>query len=442
MEEKKTNHSAQFLRKRKFLLVIPILVYPFLTLMLFSLGFIGTAKAGKEQQAKRGFNINLPNPTPSKDSNWNKLKFYEEADRDSAKYQSLLKSDPNFQLSGEYDTFPGSNHLSPYSLTKKEMSFSYDPYPTELQSYKDPNEAKVYKKLAELEREMARPEVGKKDSEGVFDKTNNYSRTNISDVDRLESMMQQMQSPDFADPELTQLNGMLEKILDIQHPDRLKEKLKAQSETNKGQVFPVAVNSTPEKISLLQSNNRKNNLFDTSKWLNRSPSNSFYGTDLTTVQENNQNAIRAVIPTTQTLVTGSTVKLHLADDVYISGVLIPKGEAVFGTASLNGERIKIEINSIGYRNNILPVMLSVHDMTGMEGIYMPGAITRDVAKQSTDQAIQGLSIATLDPSLGAQAASAGIQAAKSLIGRKVKLVKVTVRAGYQVLLKDTNQRGN
>lgn len=442
MEEKKTNHSTQFLRKRKFLMVIPILVYPFLTLMLFSLGFIGTAKAGKEKKAQMGFNINLPNPTPSKDSNWNKLKFYEEADKDSAKYKSLLKNDPYFQFPAESDTFPGNTHLSPYSLTQKEMSLSYDPYPAELQSYKDPNEAKVYKKLAELERELAKSETAKKDSEETLGNDTKYSSTAISDVDRLENMMRQMQSPDLADPELTQLNGMLEKILDIQHPDRLKEKLKAQSETSRGQVFPVAVTSAPDKISLLQSANKKNSPFDTTRKAQRLQANSFYGMDLTAFQENHQNAIRAVIPTTQTLVTGSTVKLHLADDVYISGVFIPKGEAVFGTASLNGERIKIEINSIGYKNNILPVMLSVHDLNGMEGIYMPGAITRDVAKQSTDQAIQGLSIATLDPSLGAQAASAGIQAAKSLIGRKVKLVKVTVRAGYEVLLKDTNKRNN
>jgi hypothetical protein len=46
----------------------------------------------------------------------------------------------------------------------------------------------------------------------------------------------------------------------------------------------------------------------------------------------------------------------------------------------------------------------------------------------------------MDPSLGAQAASAGIQAAKTLISKKVKLVKVTVKAGYQVLLRDNNQK--
>lgn len=88
------------------------------------------------------------------------------------------------------------------------------------------------------------------------------------------------------------------------------------------------------------------------------------------------------------------------------------------------------------------MQLSVYDMDGMDGIYIPGAITRDVAKQSADRAIQGIGLTTLDPSLGAQAASAGIEAARDLISKKVKLVKVTVKAGYQVLLRDEKQKQN
>jgi len=44
--------------------------------------------------------------------------------------------------------------------------------------------------------------------------------------------------------------------------------------------------------------------------------------------------------------------------------------------------------------------------------------------------------------LGAQAASAGIETARDLISKKVKLVKVTVKAGYQVLLRDEKQKQN
>ena len=80
--------------------------------------------------------------------------------------------------------------------------------------------------------------------------------------------------------------------------------------------------------------------------------------------------------------------------------------------------------------------LSVYDMDGLDGIYIPGAITRDVAKESADRSIQSIGLTSLDPSLSAQAAGAGIEAAKTLLSKKVRLIKVVVKAGYQVLLRD------
>jgi hypothetical protein len=79
-------------------------------------------------------------------------------------------------------------------------------------------------------------------------------------------------------------------------------------------------------------------------------------------------------------------------------------------------------------------------MDGLSGIHIPGAITRDVAKQSADRSMQTIGLTSLDPSWQAQAAGAGIEAAKTLVSRKVKLIKVTVKAGYQVLLRDEKQK--
>jgi hypothetical protein len=79
---------------------------------------------------------------------------------------------------------------------------------------------------------------------------------------------------------------------------------------------------------------------------------------------------------------------------------------------------------------------------GMRVFIYPGAITRDVAKASADRSMQTLGVTALDDSWGAQAAGAGIEAAKNLLSKKVKLVKVMVKAGYQVLIHDENQKEN
>ncbi len=77
-------------------------------------------------------------------------------------------------------------------------------------------------------------------------------------------------------------------------------------------------------------------------------------------------------------------------------------------------------------------------MDGLPGIYIPGAITRDVAKQSADNGLQLMELTSIDPSVKAQVAAAGISTVKTMLSRKVKQVKVMVKAGYKVLLKDRN----
>jgi len=191
-------------------------------------------------------------------------------------------------------------------------------------------------------------------------------------------------------------------------------------------VYPVSKIALRESISLLDTGKEK-----------KSASGFFGLEDQQTLSEEN-NSIEAVVHETQTLVNGAVVKLRLLNDVYINGALIPKGTFVFGMASLAGERLEIEINSIRYNQSLYPVKLELYDIDGLPGIYIPGAITRDAAKQSADNSLQLMELATMDPTLKAQATAAGISAAKGLLSRKVKQVKVLVKAGYNILLKDKN----
>jgi conjugative transposon TraM protein len=242
------------------------------------------------------------------------------------------------------------------------------------------------------------------------------------------------------DQETKEINGMLEKLLDVQHPERVTERLKEQSFKNKAQVFPVSASGNELAVSVLDNTISSGPVTDSSRAV-ATATNGFYSLD-----DNISNTdmggstITAVIHENQTLVAGATVKLRLTSDIYIQGVLIPKDQLVFGTAMLNGERLMIAINSIRYRNGLYPVALSVYDLDGMDGISIPGAITRDVAKQSADQSLQGLGLTSLDPTIGMQAASAGIEVTKNLLSKRVKLVKVMLKAGYQVLLKDNNNK--
>ncbi|MEB3037531.1 conjugative transposon protein TraM, partial [Capnocytophaga ochracea] len=76
--------------------------------------------------------------------------------------------------------------------------------------------------------------------------------------------------------------------------------------------------------------------------------NQFYGVTKESEEATEGFAIEAVVHGNQSLVNGAVIQLRLFTDVFINGVLIPKGTPVNGISSLNNERLEAEINSIRY----------------------------------------------------------------------------------------------
>lgn len=430
-------------QQRKFYMVLPLLVIPFLTMIFWALGGgQGTPVQAKDVK-ETGLNPALPGAQIKEgDIIWDKLELYQKARRDSMKLEERKRSDPYFRFSmlksineNEQDQNPAQTpgKINP-SLGKRDQAV-------------DPNEEKVQKKLQQLYQE-----INKTESKPEQKLTNTPSAPTpdprfSGDVDRLESMMEMMHEENSQDPEMEQINLMLEKILDIQHPERVKERLQENKPTEDRKAYSVTTSSTQPEIEAFGNNERTINLSDTTsiedivREYNQIYHNGFYGLeDEREIQSNQDNAIEAVIHETQSLVAGSTVKIRLLNDIFINGKKLVKDSFAYGTCSIKDERLTITINSIRNGNSILPVSLSVYDMDGLEGIYVPGTITRDAAKQASTQALQGIEFSTLDPSLEAQVAGAGVQAAKGLLGKKARMIKVTVKAGYKILLVDTQSK--
>src|SRR5690349_13756859 len=87
-------------KKRKMMLVLPLLVIPFLTMAFWALG----GGSGKKETAvtDKGLNLQLPNANLKDDKLTDKLGFYDKADKDSLKLEEWMRSDPYFKR----DTIP------------------------------------------------------------------------------------------------------------------------------------------------------------------------------------------------------------------------------------------------------------------------------------------------------------------------------------------------
>ncbi|MEC5143101.1 conjugative transposon protein TraM [Chitinophaga sp. 212800010-3] len=412
----------QWERKKRFLMVVPVLVLPFVAFLFWSLGG-GKGKVAPVANAQ-GINASLPSAQLLKDGPADKMSLYQQADKDSLELREQMRNDP-FRQDSEHDPA----EISPFA---SQPGASPAPYESD-----DANERKVREKLTELEQQL-RTEPPKPVATAATATESVYQQKD-EDMARLEAMMQSLSGSTAtagSDPELAQLNGMLEKVLDIQHPERVRDKLKANSSKDKDKVFPIQNQEESQLDDLLAEDSTRKKMLSRISAASASIT-GFYGLEETTPDFSN-NGITAVIHENQTLVSGANVKLRTTQDLFLQGKLIPTGTFVAGVATLNGERLQIHIEHIRYQDAVFPVDLTVFSLDGIEGIHIPGAISRDAAKQGADDALQTLQMSSLDPSITAQAASAGIETVKSFLSKKTKLVRVTVKADHPVLLMNSN----
>lgn len=152
-----------------------------------------------------------------------------------------------------------------------------------------------------------------------------------------------------------------------------------------------------------------------------------------------KNTISAVIHDDQTVINGQTTRLRLTEPLMAGTTLIPENTIVTGVAKIQGERMDIQISSIEYQGTIIPVEMSTYDSDGQRGIYIPGSLEMNAAKEV--MANMGNSVGTsftMTESTGAQLTSdltkSAIQGLSAYMQKKIKEVKVTLKSGYKVML--------
>ena len=158
---------------------------------------------------------------------------------------------------------------------------------------------------------------------------------------------------------------------------------------------------------------------------------------VTTVSD--RNTISACVYGAQSVTDGQAVRLRLLEPMAVADKIIPRNAVVVGTAKIQGERLDIEITSLEYAGTIIPVELAVYDTDGQPGIFIPNSMemnaVREVAANMGGSLGSSINIST---NAGAQLASdlgkGLIQGTSQYIAKKMRTVKVHLKAGYKVML--------
>jgi conjugative transposon TraM protein len=407
-------HTKEFLLKRKMLLIAPLPIVACLTALFAVAGGGKGAAAAAASNTPGTSGLNLSLPSAGKTSLFVDKMQAAAAPKDSTSHNNLAFGAPITQSTtapaagAGPATAPGGAN---YSVQPGQVGQKYDPNA-------DPNVIAMQSRMQHLQEQTSTQSAATPTAAPVTAPGASSPRTSSAAAPVQDTRM------DASLKELDELKNQYQKrLLAMNSPA-----------TSPAVTAPVATSAATTARKMTVITQVRPSVVSSLNTQNASETNGFHTVGETSTASN-VNSVPAVIHNDQVVEQGSTVKLRLLQDVQLEGHLIPRNSFLYGTCSMTGNRLTIAATSVQYQGNLLPVSLKAFDIDGNEGLNIPGSIDRDALKQGASQGVNGADMLTMSPSLGAQAAGIAIQTGKALTGRKIKAVKIHLKANYQLLLK-------
>ena len=216
---------------------------------------------------------------------------------------------------------------------------------------KQQNEDKDFKRSSEIIRMLNDKSNGKQDNEQLSE--NPKSNNQNAQQDPVKYLKQQMLVMDS-----------LEKARDPEYQAKLLAEQKLKANKEKMDEF---LNST----------------FNVGKSGINSEFNAFY-------RENENSFIKAVIDENNKGFLGSRIRFRLLEDIFVGNRKIEKGSILYGQIlGFSMQRVDLKIVSVFTKGEILPVNLSIYDIDGMKGLYVPESVFRDMIREMGSNSVQG-----------------------------------------------------
>lgn len=126
-----------------------------------------------------------------------------------------------------------------------------------------------------------------------------------------------------------------------------------------------------------------NSTFNVSKSGINDGFNAFY-------KEKENSFIKAVIDENNKGFLGSRIRFRLLEDIFVGNRKLSKGSILYGQISgFSMQRVDLTIVSVFAKGEIFPVHLSIYDVDGMKGLYVPQSVFRDMIREMGSNSVQG-----------------------------------------------------
>jgi conjugative transposon TraM protein len=290
----------------------------------------------------------------------------------------------------------------------------------------DPEKERLKQELEELKMRMEETE----------------NRNNPVD-DHLEMMEKSFQ---IASKYMPGFTGTPPTVSPFTNPDGLSDEFVTEESSETAGAEGLQVSTVRDRtVSMLQSETGDAELLE----MFSQPRNMMFYTAVGDESKaGTKNTVSACIHTDQTVMNGQVVRLRLLEILRVGNLHIPRNSLISGTARIQGERLGITVTSLETEGTVLPVAITVYDLDGQSGIFIPNmqelsAGKEIVANMGTNAGTSFNLSNDAEKQFIADMGRNVIQGVSQFTAKKLREVKVHLKAGYRVfLIPDGNLKTN
>ena len=333
--------------------VLPLLALPFLLLFVY----VGAqfTKEDKPKEKPKELSLSLGETQDSIMSKNDAYDAFFKKDDNRTMLEGLDKENDSLQSYEDGLSLAQKRKIdSLKAVSSRQNGYQAKGNPSSYYKPKQQNEDKDYKRSSEIIKMLNDKSYGRTENEYASDYPKAQKKNEQQgQQDPVKYLKQQMLVMDS-----------LEKARDPEYQSKLaaEQQLKANKE---------------------KMNEFLNSTFNVSKSGINSGFNAFY-------KEKENSFIKAVIDEDNKGYLGSRIRFRLLEDIFVGSRKIGKGSILYGQISgFAMQRVDLTIVSVFTKGEIFPVNLSIYDIDGMKGLYVPQSVFRDMVKQMGSNSVQG-----------------------------------------------------
>lgn len=148
-----------------------------------------------------------------------------------------------------------------------------------------------------------------------------------------------------------------------------------------------------------------------------------------------QNTIKAIIDENIKGYLGSRIRLRLLEDVQIGKHRIPTGSFLYAQITgFTDQRVNLSVLSVYFKDEILPVNLTLFDIDGLKGLYVPDSNFREMLKEMGTTSVQGQSVDFADESFSTSLLKSLFTSTSNSLAALIRKNKAKLKYNSYILL--------